>query len=193
MDEQEAQNNGKIDEAYLDELVLKSQNGDHDAFSKIYDLLVDKVYRYVFFKTHPSEVEDIVAQGFIRVWTKIKQYQKRDVSFRAWFFRIIKNVVLDHHRYHRSLSELHDNIADDRSDMNPKKTAEDSLQSAFLRSAISELKEQYQQVLIMKFINDLPNDEIAQILGKHETTIRVLQFRGLALLRKILLRKGVDL
>src|SRR3989339_364887 len=166
-------------EKKIDYLVEKCQEEDQQAFSQLYDLLIDKVYRYVYFKAVPSEVDDLVAISFVKIWTNIKKYKKQKVSFSAWVFKVVRNVIIDHHRFHRSVDVLEDNIKDERSEANPRHFTDLQMNSHVLKRALSELKENYQQILVMKYLNDMSNDEIAYALNKSRSTVRVLQFRAL--------------
>lgn len=179
----------------LEKLVALAQRGDQDAFAKIYDLLVDQVYRYVFYRVNASDVDDVVENVFLKIWENLKKYRQEDKkSFTAWVFRITHNLVVDHYRAakDREFDELDLNITDDKREHNPIRTAENVLDNRALKIALTKLKKPYRDVIICKFINELSNKEIAEVLDKNEGSLRVLQFRALSALKKELEDMGVN-
>jgi RNA polymerase sigma-70 factor (ECF subfamily) len=191
MDENEKVKNSKE----LDKLVALAQGGDQDAFAKIYDLLIDQVYRYVFYRIKGEDVEDIVENVFLKVWENLKKYRREEKkSFTAWVFRITHNLVVDHYRAakDKQFEELDLNITDDKREHNPIRTTENVLDNKALKMALTKLKKPYRDVIICKFINELSNAEIAEVLDKNEGSLRVLQFRALSALKKELQEMGVN-
>lgn len=176
----------------VDALVLQAQEGDKEAFAKIYDYFFDRIYRYVYFRVHMAEVDDLVEMVFIKAWVNLEKYEKRDVQFSAWIFRIAHNIVIDHRRSHRPLFEMTEEIEDESEKAAPKRLTEKNLMSEIVRESVDKLKEPYRQVITLKFLLGLSNDEIAEIMNEREGNIRVLQFRALKELKVLLREKGVQ-
>ncbi|MBU1152003.1 RNA polymerase sigma factor [Patescibacteria group bacterium] len=174
----------------IEDLVLLVQKGDKEAFSDLYNLLIDPIFRYVYYKVNQAEVDDIVETVFLKVWENIKQYKPQKKSFSAWVFRIAHNLVIDHYRSSKTFDELDYKIADYKREHNPIKTTEDTLEQNLLRRAMGKLKDNYREFLIYKFVNDLSNREIAQMIGKSEGSLRILQFRALKALKQELEEMG---
>ena len=176
----------------VDALVFSAQEGDKSAFGEIYDLFFDPIYRYVYFRVPVSEVDDLVEVVFIKAWMNLEKYEKRDVQFSAWLFRIAHNVIIDFRRQHRSLGVLDESLEDKSESSMPKTVTQKNMTSQALRMAVEQLKEPYKQVITMKFLIGLSNTEIAEVLGEREGNIRVLQFRALKELKEILAEKGLE-
>ena len=184
-----------ISKEEIEDLVLASQAGDHDAFSKIYDVFIDKIYRYVYFRVNADDAEDLVETVFLKVWENLKKYKKKEKTyFSSWIFRIAHNLVVDHYRSYKNIDslELNIQIPDENRQHNPIKNAQNTFDQDTLRRAIANLKKNYQQILIHKFINELSNKEIADILNKSEGSLRILQFRALKALKKELKQMGFE-
>ena len=185
--------NTKNQESELDVLVGLAQEGDQDAFAKIYDHFIDQIYRYVYYRVQGEEVEDIVEIVFLKVWENIKQYKPQQKSFSAWVFRIAHNLVIDHYR--SAKDKLYEELSIDLPDLdrqhNPIKSTQNRFDNAVLKQALVKLKKQYHDIILYKFVNELSNREIAEILGKSEGSLRILQFRALKALRKELEELGV--
>ncbi len=173
-------------------LVEKVQKGDMQAFSKLYDYYVEKIYKYFYFKTGQEEAFDLTETVFLKVWDNIRAYRRKTgSSFSSWLFRIAHNLLVDHYRLTQTSLELDPNRPDIKTDNSPVFLAEQSLSRRSLKEAMSKLKDDYREVITLAFINGLDNPELAQILKKSEGTLRVLKFRALKELKRILQEMGI--
>lgn len=175
-------------EPIMDELTLVrlSQQGDQEMFARLYDVYMERIYRYVYFRVADDELaEDITSQVFLKVWEKLDTYQAGQSPFMAWLYRIAHNAVIDHYRTKKvsiSLDDAspvelsHTDDVDEKLDM--------QIRSQELREALRELTDEQQQVLLLKFVGGLSTSEIAEQLGKQQGAVRALQMRGLQGLAK---------
>ncbi len=173
------------------ELAQRASQHDPEAFAELYDLYVDKIYNYVYYKVgNAAEAEDLTAQVFTKAWEAIGSYRWQGHSFSPWLFRIAHNLVVDYHRARRQTVVL-DALetgpyarfsAEDR----PEQVLHHLMTMERVQRAISQLTEEQQTVIILRFLEGYSTAEIAEIMGKKRGAIRGLQFRGLAALRKIL-------
>lgn len=183
----------ELSDKEIEALVVKSQKGDQEAFAKIYDTYVTPIYRYIFYKVKAEDVEDLTEILFLKAWENVRKYKKRkNTTFKSWLFRIAHNLVVDHYRLNREHSSLNPFISDTKKEADPMRLTQDSLNNDKLKLAISKLKKNYQQILILKFINDLSNTEISEILKKSEGSVRILQFRALRALKAELTDMGIN-
>jgi len=170
----------------LDGLVEKAKQGDTDAFATIYDELVKPVYRYIYYRVEPTIAEDLTEEAFLKAWQNLRQYKQGKHPFSAWVFRIAHNLVVDHYRKNKVSEEIDDQLSDPSDTSNPKRLTEAKLNQIRLHKVIRRLPNNYQQVIILKYINELDNKEISKVIGKSETAIRTIQFRALEQLRSML-------
>ncbi len=176
----------------IEQLVTQVQKGDMQSFSKLYDHYVDRVYKYFYFKTTQGEAFDLTENLFIKVWDNIRIYKRKSgASFSSWLYRIAHNLLIDHYRYDRGTSELDPDQADLRHDNSPIFLAEQSLSRRSLKKAMQQLKESYREVITLAYINGLDNPELSHVLKKSEGTLRVLKFRALQELKRILQEMGI--
>ncbi|MCC6643597.1 sigma-70 family RNA polymerase sigma factor [Candidatus Peregrinibacteria bacterium] len=172
--------------------VKQAQSGDWSAFAKLYEYFVDKVYKYIYFKSSQEEAMDLTETVFLKVWENLKNYKpKTGSSFGSWVFRIAHNLLVDHYRLRKETSELKEIHADQRDEASPVFLAEQSLARRGLHQAMSKLKEIYREVLTLSYLNGLTNAEVAEIMKKSEGGLRVLKFRALQELKKILEQMGL--
>ncbi len=177
----------------LKALVRLAKKGDAEAFGKIYDALITPVYRYIFYRVDKQIAEDLTEDTFLKVWQNIKKYKEASKTpFSAWVFKIAHNIVCDHYRKNQSVSEIDENLPDNTIDLNPSTQINVKFNQIKLRKAINKLPENFQQVIILKYINELDNDEISKATGRSEGSIRTIQFRALKQLRVFLEEKQED-
>ena len=183
----------KPDEQEVQRLVSACQNGETKSFGKIYDFYIDSVYRYVYYRVNQEDVEDVVEDVFVRVWENIDKYVPGEHPFSAWLFRIAHNLVVDHYRKTRKHISLRENLPKHiiQSDDDPADWASTKLNQTFVREALVELKEVYQQILVLKYLSGFENKEIARIMDMNEGNVRILQYRALKALRQILEERGL--
>jgi RNA polymerase sigma-70 factor (ECF subfamily) len=178
----------------INKLVESVQKGSQESFAELYDIFVEPIYKYVFYRVKEGDAEDIVENTFLRVWEGIKSYQlKKNKTFSSWIFRIAHNLIIDHYRStkDREYSPLNEMQPDTTREHNPIRKAEDYFDQVNLRVALSNIKKKYQELIVYKFVNSLTNKEIADIMGQSEGSLRVLQFRALKALKEELDKIGV--
>jgi RNA polymerase sigma-70 factor, ECF subfamily len=175
--------------ALVDRVVLSR---DAAAFGEIYDRFVERVYRYLYFRTGSQpEAEDLTEQVFLKAWEAIGRYRWQGRPFLAWLYRLAHNTHIDHVRAQKPTTSLNN---DERPVelASPAASAElaRTLDADLLARALGQLTPDQQQVIVMKFIEGLDNEQIALGMGKREGAIRALQMRALMSLRRVLESQG---
>ena len=174
------------------ELWLKIKQGDEKAFAKLYDIYVDKIYKFVVLKINqPEKAEEIVQDVFLKLW-KLSQNEKKEISnLSAVLYQIARFAVIDHYRLtNKKIVDIDIDevlLVDEgqlMESVEQKIDIEYDIQK--IKRAMNNLPEIYKDIIIMKFIDDLSNNEIAEVLGKSEGNIRVLAHRALKKLREML-------
>ena len=173
-------------------LVERVQKGDKNAFGEIYDLLLDKIYRFIFFRVgNKEDAEDLTENVFVKIWKNISSYENKGLPFEAWAFRIARNTVIDFYRTKKQKITLTDNIKETVAD--EKETHEELLHNQMLKEVIfskmKSLPDSYREIIILKFIEEKDNKEISEILEKPEDQVRVLQSRALKALKTLIYEK----
>ncbi|HID92377.1 TPA: sigma-70 family RNA polymerase sigma factor [Candidatus Peregrinibacteria bacterium] len=174
-------------EIYIDGLVVKAQNEDIDSFSLLYDELLDPVYKFCFFRVPTKELaEDITSDVFLTVWNKLDTYSKSSgIKFKSWVFRIAQNKIIDFFRKNKDTLELKtDILIEDKVSKLAFNKVENDFLKVRLQKALNSIAYTQSQSLILKYFSQLENSEIAEIMEKSETAVRILQSRGVKNLRK---------
>lgn len=168
----------------------KLKQKDKDAFIEFYDLYVDRIYRFVYFKIgNKEEAEDLVSLIFLKTWNHLLENKLTDVkTLRALVYRIARNAIIDHYRKNLSQNNvsLDDNEDIDVADLsyvNLIRDIDSSIDRQEIEKRLLELKDEYREIIIFKFIEEFSVSEIAEIIGKPRGTVRVLMHRALKALR----------
>lgn len=153
-----------------------------EKFSIIYDEYIEKIYRFVYLKINLQEVaEDISSKVFLNYWESYKKAPEKIYNERAFLYRIARNMVIDYYRdKDRTRVVSIDNlpqIVDENAGVHERAVLNSDMEA--VKSAIQNLKKDYQDVLIWHYLEDMPITEISEILEKSPGTIRVMIHRGL--------------
>jgi len=171
-----------------EKLIDLAVRGDSSAFGSLYDHYQAMIYRFVAIKVGSrEEAEDITHQVFLSAWQKVRSYKHQGYPFSSWLYRIARNQVIDHYRAKKS--EVSIDKIDPELFASAERTSADlaeKFQLEKVRKAIAGLKPDYQDVIIMRFVEDVSLKEVATILKKSEGAIKLIQHRAVKELKKAL-------
>ena len=159
---------------------------DSEAFGVLYDRYVRHIYRYIYYRTgNVADAEDLTEKTFFQALSNLDRYQARGVPFSAWLFRIAHNLVANWHRDTRRRPKvpLDDPAVASHSTVDPVTLAEMQEEHNELRRIIARLPQERQQLLFLKFVEELPNAEIGQIMRRSEGAIKALLHRTIVSMR----------
>lgn len=179
----------------LDDAALVTQaRTDPEAFGQLYERYVKKIYNYLYYRTGDvHEAEDLTARVFYRALTHLNRYTDRGLPFSAWLYRIAHNLAANWHRDHgrRVILPLHAIAPGDWDTLHaeaPDLMVETQEARERLRRAIQSLPNERQQVLLLKFVERLSNNEIGVVMQRSEGAVKSLYHRTLLTLRDELTR-----
>lgn len=176
-----------------DARLIEQAKSDPQAFGALYERYVERIYSYIFYRTgNQQEAEDLTAKTFHKALDHIARYDNRGVPFSAWLYRIAHNLVANWHRDGARRKELplenQDHVSPARG--RPEQLAEATEEREALLDAIRRLPSDRQQLILLKFIDALPNSQIGDIMGRSEGAIKSLYHRTLIALRDDLSTRG---
>jgi RNA polymerase sigma-70 factor (ECF subfamily) len=173
----------EMDETHVEtwQYVRLAQEGDGDAFGKLYDRYVDMVFRFIYFRVNDRALaEDFTSETFLRALRRISTitYQGRDIG--AWFITIARNIVLDHLKSARHRLELTtaDTLEGKEQVASTEEAVLDLLQSERLMQAVAQLGDEQRECVLLRFVQGLSVSETAQVMGKNDGAIKALQHRA---------------
>ena len=168
-------------------LLVAQAKCDPEAFGRLYELFVSKIYNYIFYRVgNHHDAEDLTARVFFKALEHIGRYQDRGAPFSAWLYRIAHNIVVNWHRDNSrrskavALDEMVGQLVDGK---DPHLEVERSEEQQRLLQAIHTLPAVRQQLLILKYVERYSNRQIGEILGRSEGAIKSLYHRTLISLR----------
>ena len=147
---------------------------------------MDRIFNYVYYRTgNLHDAEDLTARVFQRAMNHIHNYTDRGVPFSAWLYRIAHNLVANWHRDRSRRQEipLNDIPVLPSKGEHPETTLVHSEEQEDLLRLIRRLPPDRQHLLILKFLENLSNAEIGQIMGRSEGAVKSLYHRTLLALR----------
>lgn len=174
-------------------ILSRLRKKDKEAFIKAYDLYVDHIYRFIYFKvSNKEDAQDLVSAVFLKTWNYIQRESLKDVkTLRALLYKVSRTSIIDHYRknsQHNNIriddQENEIDIADDRQNIAEK--TEIIFDFRIIENKLKELKDEYREVIILRFIDELSIDEIAEIVGKTKGNVRVLLYRSLKALKELI-------
>lgn len=172
-------------------LVQRAVGHDADAFGKLYDMHIDRVYRHIYYRVgNQTDAEDLTQQTFLKAWQAIGRYKKTASPFIAWLMTISHNLVVDFYRTRKDKAYIEAEVLANYSTSSPEQAAEVSYKQQRLKRAILQLSADEQQVVTLRLMEGFEFAEIASLLKKKEGNIRVILHRALVKLRNILEKEG---
>lgn len=177
-----------LQEKYL--LYKVMTNKDVEAYASLYDMYVVRIYRFVYFKINNKEdAEDITSEVFLKAWNYlITGNQKKIDSLSGLLYSIARNAVIDAYRERarHPLFSIEYLLAEKESHTSP---VIDDLQAKgeveILYKAIQKMKQEYREIILLRYIEQLSLKEISDMLGKSMVGVRVLLHRAVKKLKEL--------
>jgi RNA polymerase sigma-70 factor, ECF subfamily len=172
-------------------LVRAAQDGDTEAFGRLFDRYHDTVFRFILFRlSDRPAAEDLTQETFVRAFRRITSvsYQGRDIG--AWFVTIARNLVLDHvkssrYRLESSTAEVAD-VAPSSFRPGPESEVIAGATHAELLRCVARLGDDQQECIALRFLQGLSVAETAEIMGRNEGAVKALQHRAVRRLAQLL-------
>jgi RNA polymerase sigma-70 factor, ECF subfamily len=177
-------------------LFFRVKKKDKDAFIQAYDLYADDIYRFIYFKIGKvEEAKDLTSAVFLKVWNYAQSRGlDESKSLRAFIYKTARNLIIDHYRKMRETETRLEDVKETEKILEDKKQnlverAEIASDIDLIKENLNSLKDEYREIILMHFIDELSFAEIAEITGKTSGTIRVSTFRALQALKDLLEEK----
>lgn len=168
-------------------------------FLEIYDKNVGKIYRYIYFRVGSEEMaQDLTSEVFLKSWQHLQKNGITDSQSvdeiqlnnpRAFLYQVARNLITDYYRKKDkeplSLEEITDRTISDKEESQVEKTAK-NIEFEAVKKALSYLSDDYQEIIIWRYLDELEIREIAEIMRKPEGTVRTLLSRALGRLKEVL-------
>ena len=176
-----------MDDETLDRLVAEAQRGNPEAFGRIFDAYAGPIHRFIASRVYrPSDAEDLTQLVFVKALEALPRYEARGIPFGGWLFKLARNAIIDQVRTRRDHLSLVAATTRETEDAGPEAMAflRDDLDR--VAGALTDLTDDQREVIELRFFAGLSVHETADAMGRQDGTVRGLQFRALASLRRSL-------
>lgn len=170
----------------LEETLKKAQAGSDSALTDLYNAYFERIYTFIFYRvSHKETAEDLTEDVFVKVFNKLRGLTELK-AFEGWLFQIARNKVIDYYRSKKQLVPLEEIENTLEYETNVVDIVNLQTQQTLFIKLLKELPTDQQQVIKLKFLDDLENETIAQMLNKTEGAIRVIQHRAISKLKELI-------
>ena len=174
-----------LDDAAIERLVDDARSGDVGAFGQLFDHYHLPIYRYIVSRVHsPADTEDLTQLVFVKALEALPRYESRGIPFGGWLFRLARNAVVDFTRTRHEHADLDAVIDHGSSGPGPEEVAMIRQELDTIGAAMAALTDDQREAIELRFFAGLSAREAADVMGRQEGTIRGLQFRAIAALRR---------
>ncbi len=154
-------------------IIADCQAGQMETFVYLYDKYVEKIYKFLYFRTFDQELaEDITSQTFLKAMDKIGSFNGEKGTFQAWLYQIARNLLIDEYRKQKPTDNI-DAHFDLASDINLESETAGSITNEKLRELLLSLPAEAQELVSMRLWDEMSYAEIAIITGKSEGALKM--------------------
>ena len=160
----------------VEALVAAARSGDRAAFGELYERHARLVHGVLLAHAERDDIDDLLQEVFLRAMRQL--HALRDpAAFGAWVAAMARNQARMHHRAQKATVELSENI--------PEPTeGPASLGTDEVLRALRALPERYREPLVLRLVNEMSGEQIAEQMGLTHGTVRVYLHHGIRLLRE---------
>lgn len=173
-------------------LISRARTGDREAFGGLVEQYRDNVYRLAYRMCgNAYDADEAAQEAFVAAWRALPNF-RGDAKFSTWLYRLTTNAAIDVMRREKRHQTAGDgemiDVADDAD--SPQETVERTEQQEAVQKALSTLREEYREILLLRYMEELDYSEIAEVLQLPSGTVKSRINRAKAALKAALLKSG---
>ena len=173
-------------------LISRARDGDREAFGALVEQYRDNVYRLAYRMCgNAYDADEAAQEAFVAAWRALPNF-RGDAKFSTWLYRLTTNAAIDVMRREKRHQTVGDGemieVADDAD--SPQETVERTEQQEAVQEALATLSEEYREVLLLRYMEELDYAEIAEVLQLPSGTVKSRINRAKAALKAALLKSG---
>jgi RNA polymerase sigma-70 factor (ECF subfamily) len=170
------------------DIIERFQKGDTDSFVVLYEKYVNKIFKFIYFKTsHRETAEDLCTQTFIKALNKLEKFKVAQKDyFSSWLYTIARNTVVDYYRKNNNYkNDVNiDDVWDLEDNTNIEKDVDFKRKTEEIASHLKKLTVEQREIIMLKIFEDLSYREIAKIIDKSENACKMSFSRAIKTLKK---------
>lgn len=169
-------------------ILYKIKAGQTEAFAELYDMYSKQIYRYIYFKVPTKErAEDLTSDVFLKSWEYMNKHNNDVKNFQAFIYQIARNLIADFYKKNKELplEYVESSVVEDHSFQRKIENISDwqVLEKALRK--IGNINEKWQEVLVLRYVEDLSTKEMAKVMDESHSNVRVLLHRAMEKLKEI--------
>ena len=173
-------------------LISRARDGDREAFGALVEQYRDNVYRLAYRMCgNAYDADEAAQEAFVAAWRALPNF-RGDAKFSTWLYRLTTNAAIDVMRREKRHKAVGDGemveVADDTD--SPQETVERTEQQEAVQKALATLSDEYREVLLLRYMEELDYAEIAEVLKLPSGTVKSRINRAKAALKTALLKSG---
>lgn len=166
---------------------------DEKAFLKAYEIFAPKIFRHVYFRVSSKEdAEDLTSQVFLKSWVYLKDSRNKIKDLKSFLYRTTHNLIVDYYRKKARtpfvINEEFENKFFYEKDIVQRVNDQEELK--MVRGAISKLKKDFRDIIVLRYVDDLSIKEISKITNKSRNAIYITLSRAIKELQFITREKA---
>ena len=167
------------------EFVAQAQAGQAEAFGELYQRYMENIYRYIRSRVSTDrDAEDLAGVVFLNAFQALGSYKERGAPFGAYLYRVARNKIVDHYRNKPEFEPWHEQEGSLTGDEDTEASVVQAEGFQEIRAALLRLPENYQEIIRLRVLLEMPSDEVGRWMGKKPSNVRVLLHRALKALRR---------
>ncbi|MFA6300881.1 MAG: RNA polymerase sigma factor [Candidatus Paceibacterota bacterium] len=180
-----------------EEIITQYKNGNQEVFKELIDRYASSFYNFSARLANKDDAPDIVQEIFIKIWKNLGKFNSDKASFKTWVFTIARNTTTDFLRKKKNLlfsdidrgseedtNSFEENIQDEN--LLPEEALQKLEDAQFFNQTLEKLHQNYREVLMLHYQEEMTFEEIGKILNKPLNTVKSQHHRAIIELRKIL-------
>lgn len=179
-----------------EKMVERCLQGDDAAWETVVNSYAKRIYNLTYrYTSRRDEAEDLTQEIFIRVYQNLKSFRADSGSFQGWIMKVGRNLIIDHYRRTRRFQqaagteEMETMNLKDEKVLNPQRSVEQSEASLFLSEGLQALSPELKEAIILRDLEGMAYQEIAELLGIPEGTVKSRINRARLELAKLLTKR----
>ncbi len=179
-----------------EKMVERCLQGDDAAWEAVVNSYAKRIYNLTYrYTSRRDEAEDLTQEIFIRVYQNLKSFRSDSGSFQGWIMKVGRNLIIDHYRRTRRFQqaagteEMETMNLKDEKVPNPQRSVEQSEASLFLSEGLQALSPELKEAIILRDLEGMAYQEIAELLGIPEGTVKSRINRARLELAKLLTKR----
>jgi RNA polymerase sigma-70 factor, ECF subfamily len=170
----------------IETLINRAKVGESEAVTELYEMHVEKIYRYVAYRVPQDDAEDITSDVFINMVQGLSSFTYTGAPFESWLYRIASARISDYYRKTKRNKHVELNEHYKSDNPQPEETLILNQEQQKIRDKLKNLGEEQQTLLILRFVERKSHEEVAEIMGKSLSAVKTMQHRALQRLAQLM-------